>query len=62
MIAFIRTAFQWLPTPLYLLVSAVITFFSIFVAVALIKALWQLIQFVVNVLGGVLGKVVSLFV
>ena len=55
MIGFIRTAFQWLPTPLYLLVSAVITFFAIFVAVALIKALWQLIQFVVNVLGGVLG-------
>ena len=62
MIGFIRTAFQWLPTPLHLLVSAVITFFAIFVAVALIKALWQLIQFVVNVLGGVLGKVVSLFV
>ena len=62
MIGFIRTAFQWLPTPLNLLVSAVITFFAIFVAVALIKALWQLIQFVVNVLGGVLGKVVSLFV
>lgn len=62
MIGFIRTAFQWLPTLLYLLVSAVITFFAIFVAVALIKALWQLIQFVVNVLGGVLGKVVSLFV
>lgn len=62
MIGFIRTAFQWLPAPLYLLVSAVITFFAIFVAVALIKALWQLIQFVVNVLGGVLGKVVSLFV
>ncbi len=62
MIGFIRTAFQWLPTPLFLLVSAVITFFAIFVAVALIKVLWQLIQFVVNVLGGVLGKVVSLFV
>ena len=62
MIGFIRTAFQWLPTPLCLLVSAVITFFAILVAVALIKALWQLIQFVVNVLGGVLGKVVSLFV
>ena len=58
MIGFIRTAFRWLPTPLYLIVSAVITF----VAVALIKALWQLIQFVVSVLGGVLGKVVSLFV
>ena len=62
MIGFVRTAFHWLPKPLYLLVSAVITFFAIFVAVALIKALWQLIQFVVNVLGGVLGKVVSLFV
>lgn len=62
MIGFIRTSFQWLPTPLYILVSAIITFFAIFVAVSLIKALWQLIQFVVNVLGGVLGKVVALFV
>ena len=61
MINFIVATFKWLPTPLFLLVSAVFTFFSIFVAVALIKALLQ-IQFVVKALGGVLGKVAALFV
>lgn len=62
MINFIVATFKWLPTPLFLLVSAVFTFFSIFVAVALIKALLQIIQFVVKALGGVLGKVAALFV
>ena len=62
MINFIVATFKWLPTPLFLLVSAVFTFFSIFVAVALIKALLQIIQFVIKALGGVLGKVAALFV
>ena len=54
--------FEWLPTPLYLLVSAILVFFFIFVAVSVIIAVYKLIQFLVQVLGGVLGKVVSLFV
>lgn len=62
MIALILRTFNWLPTPLYILVSAIFTFFCIFVGVVLIKIIWQLISFLVNVLGGVLGKVVSLFV
>lgn len=62
MISFITAIFQWLPTPLYILVSAIFTFFSIFLGVILIKIIWNLISFVVNILAGVLGKVVSLFV
>lgn len=62
MIAVILRTFNWLPTPLYVLVAAIFTFFCIFVGVVLIKIIWNLISFVANVLGGVLGKVVSLFV
>jgi hypothetical protein len=43
-------------------VSAILTFFFIFVAVSVIIAVYKLIQFIVHVLGGILGKVVSLFV
>lgn len=62
MIDLIFATFKWLPTPLFLLVSAILTFFFIFVAVSVIIAVYKLIQFLVHVLGGVLGKVVSFFV
>ena len=62
MFTFILTSFKWLPAPLCSIVSAVVLFFAIFVAVSLIKAVWQIIQFVSNILGGILGKVVSFFV
>jgi len=58
----VLSTFKWLPTPLFLLVSAILTFFFIFVAVSVIIAVYKLIQFIVHVLGGILGKVVSLFV
>lgn len=62
MIDLILATFKWLPTPLFLLVSAVLMFFFIFVAVSVLIAVYKLIQFLVGVLGGILGKVVSLFV
>ena len=62
MIDLVLASFKWLPTPLFLLVSAILTFFFIFVAVSVIIAVYKLIQFIVHVLGGILGKVVSLFV
>jgi hypothetical protein len=62
MFGLIRTAFGWLPDSLYFLVSAILTFFAIFVAVSLIVAVFKLVQFIVQVLGGILGKVVQLFV
>ena len=58
----VLATFKWLPTPLFLLVSAILTFFFIFVAVSVLIAVYKLIQFIVHVLGGILGKVVSLFV
>jgi hypothetical protein len=62
LIDLVLATFKWLPTPLFLLVSAILTFFFIFVAVSVIIAVYKLIQFIVHVLGGILGKVVSLFV
>ena len=62
MIDLVLATFKWLPTPLFLLVSAILTFFFIFVAVSVIIAVYKLIQFIVHVLGGILGKVVSLCV
>ena len=62
MIDLILATFKWLPTPLFLLVSAGLMFFFIFVAVSVLIAVYKLIQFLISVLGGVLGKVVSLFV
>lgn len=62
MVDLIFATFKWLPTPLFLLVSAVLMFFFIFVAVSVLVAVYKLIQFLIGVLGGILGKVVSLFV
>ena len=62
MIDLVLATFKWLPTPLFLLVSAILTFFFIFVAVSVIIAVYKLIQFIAHVLGGILGKGVSLFV
>lgn len=57
----IISMFGWLPFPLRCLVGAIFVFFSIFVAIALIKTLLTLIEFIVSMLGGILGKVASLF-
>ena len=50
MIDLILGTFKWLPTPLFLLVSAIFTFFVIFVAVAIIIAVYKLVQFLTHVL------------
>lgn len=57
----INSMFGWMPIPLRLLTGAVFVVFSVFVAVAIIKAIYGLLQFLMNVLGGLLGKVVALF-
>lgn len=59
--SFIRECFTWLPTPLSVLVNAVITIFLVVVAVQVLKLLLDLIEFLAKVLGGVFAKVVSLF-
>lgn len=57
----IISMFGWLPFPLRALIGAIFVFFSIFVAIALIKMLFTLIEFIAGMLGGILGKVASLF-
>lgn len=57
----IRECFTWLPTPLSVLVNAVITIFLVVVAVQVLKLVLDLIEFLAKVLGGVFAKVVSLF-
>lgn len=57
----INRMFLWLPVSLRILVSAVFAVFAIFVAVALLKAVYNLLQFIFQALGGLLSKVVSLF-
>lgn len=60
--SFIRECFTWLPTPLSVLVNAVvITIFLVVVAVQVLKLVLDLIEFLAKVLGGVFAKVVSLF-
>ena len=57
----IMSMFGWIPFQLRGLVSAVFVFFSVYVAIALIKTCSTLIKFIADMLGGVLGKVASLF-
>lgn len=59
--ALVNRLFLWLPVSLRVLVGAVFGVFAIFVAVALLKAVYNLLQFIFNALGGLLSKVVSLF-
>lgn len=59
--SFIRECFTWLPTPLSVLVNAVITIFLVVVAVQVLKLVLDLIEFLAKVLGGVFAKVVRLF-
>ena len=59
--SFIRECFTWLPTPLSVLVNAVITIFLVVVAVQVLKLVLDLVEFLAKVLGGVFAKVVGLF-
>ena len=57
----IRECFTWLPTPLSLLVNATITIFVVIVAVQVLKLLFDLVEFLEKIFGGVFTKVVQLF-
>lgn len=59
---FLSYCFKWLPTPLFLLVCAVFTVFAVIVAVEILKLIYTLIEFFAKALGGLLKKVVALFV
>lgn len=61
MFALIMQMFSWMPVGLRVLACSVFVVFLVFVAVAVIKAIYGLLQFLVGLLGGMLGKVVALF-
>lgn len=59
---FIYAAFSWLPTPLYLLVIAVFTFFLMIILFQAVKVIISLLQFLKDIFGGLIAKVVEFFV
>ena len=61
MFALVSEMFSWMPNGLRVLAASVFVVFIVFVAVAIIKAIYGLLQFLVGLLGGLLGKVVALF-
>lgn len=58
----IYAAFSWLPASLYLLVYAVFTFFLMIILFQAIKVIIQLLQFLKEIFGGLIAKVVDFFV
>lgn len=58
----IYAAFSWLPAPLYLLVCAIFVFFWVIILFQAIKVIMQLLQFLMDVFGGLIAKVVTFFV
>lgn len=59
---FMKACFNWLPLPLYLLVSTVFTIFAVLILIEVIKLIITIFNFVKDVFGGLLTKVVDFFV
>lgn len=59
---FIKSTFGWLPTPLFALVGAVFVFFLMIILFKAIKVIIQLLQFLKDIFGGLIAKVVDFFV
>lgn len=59
---FIYSTFSWLPMPLYLLVCTIFMFFLMIILFQAIKVIIQLLQFLKEIFGGLIAKVVSFFV
>lgn len=59
--SFISLGLSWLPGPLGLLVALASIVLGLLVLIRIIKAIVELIKFVMDMLGGVIGKVVSWF-
>lgn len=62
MLDLILGVFGWLPTPLALLMDAVFVIFFVSVLISLIAAVYKIVEFITSIMGGVLAKVVKLFV
>lgn len=59
--SFISLGLSWLPGPLGVLVALASIVLGLLVLIRIVKAIVELIKFVMDMLGGVIGKVVSWF-
>lgn len=59
---FIYATFSWLPMPLYLIVCTIFICFWVIILFQAIKVIIQLFQFLKDIFGGLIAKVVSFFV
>lgn len=57
----LKMGFSWLPDALVFLVGAVCAIFSLSVLIRIVKLIVELINFVKNLFGGLLSKVVGFF-
>ena len=60
--AFMKSCFNWLPLPLFFLVSTVFTIFAVLILIEVIKLIITIFNFLKDVIGGLLAKVVDFFV
>lgn len=60
--SFMKACFGWLPLPLYLLVNVVFTIFAVLILIEVIKLIITIFNFLKDVFGGLLTKVVDFFV
>jgi hypothetical protein len=60
--SFIKATFSWMPTPLYVLVCAVLLIFTIIVVIQILRLIYAVVEFIYKILGGLFGKVVEFFV
>lgn len=61
MLGVILDAFSWLPRPLEILCITVIVVFMVFCLVQIIKFIISVVKVIVEIFGGLFGKVVGLF-
>ena len=62
MLSLVDLCFGWLPPSLRVLVSAVICIFGILVFFDVVKLIFELLHFFLDVIAGLFGKVVAFFV
>lgn len=59
--SFISLGLSWLPGPLGVLAALASIVLGLLVLIRIVKAIVELIKFVMDMLGGVIGRVVSWF-
>lgn len=59
---FILACFGWLPLPLQALIGTIVGIFFLLVVFDVVKLVFELLKFLLDILGGFFGKVVTIFV